>query len=58
LLAENNTRKGFVEESDFSRLATEARETWLRLFLELGYTYGWRVWELLGLRVRRACPSR
>ena len=29
-LTENNTRTGFVEDGDFSRLAAEARDLWLR----------------------------
>ena len=53
MLPENNVKKGFVEDSDFSRLATEAHELWLRTFLELGYTYGWRRGELLALKVRQ-----
>jgi integrase len=53
LLKENNVRKGFVEDADFSQLAAEAKELWLRTFLELAYTYGWRKGELLKLRVRQ-----
>jgi integrase len=53
LLRESNVRTGFVEDPDFSRLAAEASELWLRTFLELAYTYGWRKGELLGLRVRQ-----
>jgi integrase len=51
MLKENNVRRGFVEDSDFARLAAEASELWLRAFLELAFTYGWRRGELLGLRV-------
>ena len=55
MLPENNVRQGFVEDPDFARLVAEARseELWLRVFLELGFTYGWRRGELLGLRVRQ-----
>jgi integrase len=53
MLEENNARGGFVEDADFARLAAEAGELWLRTFLELGFTYGWRCGELLGLRVRQ-----
>jgi integrase len=53
MLKEDNVRRGFVEDSEFSRLAAEAHELWLRAFLELAYTYGWRRGELLGLRVRQ-----
>ena len=53
LLKENNVRKGFVEDSEFRKLTGNATELWLRTFLELGSTYGWRSAELLGLRVRQ-----
>jgi len=53
LLKEDNVRRGFVEDAAFSRLAAEASELWLRTFLELGFTYGWRKQELLRLRVRQ-----
>jgi integrase len=59
MLKEENVRTGFVEDADFSRLAAEASELWLRTFLELGFTYGWRKGELLGLRVRQVnLPNR
>jgi integrase len=47
-----NVRKGFVEDSDFDKLTAEAKEPWLRAFLECAFTFGWRRGELLGLRVR------
>lgn len=50
---EHNERQGFVEDAQFDRLAAVAKELWLRTFLELAYTYGWRRSELLGLRVRQ-----
>jgi integrase len=53
MLKEDNVRRGFVEDGEFSRLTAEAGELWLRAFLELGFTYGWRRGELLGLRVRQ-----
>jgi integrase len=53
MLKEANVRQGFVEDVEFSRLAAEASELWLRAFLELGFTYGWRRSELVGLRVRQ-----
>jgi integrase len=51
-LQENNTRTGFVEDTQFKKLTEHTSELWLRLFLELAYTYGWRKRELLQLRVR------
>jgi integrase len=53
MLRETNVRRGFVEDADFEKLAGEASELWLRVFLEMGYSYGWRKSELLGLRVRQ-----
>jgi len=55
LLKEDNTRTGFVDDAQFARLAfaAEAGERWLRLFLELAFSYGWRKGELLTLRVRQ-----
>ena len=48
-----NRRTGFIEDADFERLAANANELWLRLWLELAFTYCWRRGELLGLRVRQ-----
>jgi integrase len=53
-LKENNARTGFIEQHQFERLVRETRELWLRLFLELAFTYGWRRAELLGLKVEQA----
>lgn len=53
MLKEDNVRRGFVEDADFSKMTAEASELWLRTFLEMAYTYGWRRSELLGLRVRQ-----
>jgi integrase len=53
MLREDNARSGFVEDADYERLAANATELWLRTFLELGYSYGWRRSELLGLHVRQ-----
>ncbi len=52
MLTESNVRTGFVEQADFDRLCAATSELWLRTFLELGFTYGWRRGELLGLRVK------
>jgi integrase len=53
MLKENNARTGFVEDGDYEKLVANASELWLRTFLELAYSYGWRHGELLGLRVRQ-----
>jgi integrase len=49
-LQENNVRKGFLEDSQFRRLV-EGSELWFRTLVECGRTYGWRVSELLNMRV-------
>jgi integrase len=52
MLTENNVRTGFVEQADFEKLSAGAHDLWLKTFLELGFTYGWRRGELLGLRMK------
>src|SRR6266568_2456776 len=49
-LAENNTRKGFLEDHQL-RALIEGEELWFRALVECGRTYGWRVSELLTMRV-------
>jgi integrase len=51
LLRENNARRGFIEDDAFAKLTAHADQLWLRLFLEMAYTFGWRKSELLQLRV-------
>jgi integrase len=53
MLREDNARSAFVEDAEYERLTANATELWLRTFLELAYSYGWRRGELLGLRVRQ-----
>jgi site-specific recombinase XerD len=54
-LAERNVRTGFVEDSDYSKLAQACGEVglWMRAIFEIAYTYGWRVGELQNLKVRQ-----
>ncbi len=54
-LAERNVRTGFVEDTNYARLAAACGKVglWLRAMLEVGYTYGWRVSELLNMKVRQ-----
>lgn len=49
-LRENNVRKGFLEDAKLHALLADA-ELWFRALVECGRTYGWRVSELLNLRV-------
>jgi integrase len=51
-LKEAKPRKGFVEDGQYSLLAKNAGELWLRTFVALGFNFGWRKSEILGLRVR------
>jgi integrase len=55
MLKESNVRRGFVESVGYVRLAEQCCRVglWMRALLECGYTYGWRVEELLDLRVRQ-----
>jgi len=50
-LKENNVRQGFVTPEQFARLVAHCPDLWLRAMLETAYSYGWRVSELLNLRV-------
>jgi len=50
-LKENNVRQGFVSPEEFTRLGAHCPDLWLRATLEMAYNYGWRVSELLNLRV-------
>jgi integrase len=45
-----NERRGFVEETEYRRLAGLAKEPWLRALLALAYTYGFRKAELLEMK--------
>jgi integrase len=45
-----NERRGFVEETEYRRLAGLAKEPWLSGLLALAYTYGFRKAELLEMK--------
>jgi len=49
-LKENNVRKGFLEDSQYHKLVDGAG-LWFRALVECGRTYGWRVSELLHMKV-------
>jgi len=49
-LKENNVRKGFLDDNQY-RVLVDGAELWFRALVECGRTYGWRVSELLNLRV-------
>src|SRR5215472_18283474 len=50
-LKENNVRKGFLEDGQFRKLIEYCPELWFRSLVEVGRTYGWRISELLKMRV-------
>jgi integrase len=52
-LQERNVRTGFVDDAGYAKLAQACSKEglWLRSLFETGYRIGWRVSELLGLRV-------
>lgn len=52
-LTEDNVRKGFLEDAQYLKLIGANPETWFRTLVEMGRTYGWRVSELLKLRVEQ-----
>lgn len=52
-LAEDNVRKGFLEDGQYQKLIEYCPELWFRSLVECGRTYGWRVSELLSMRVNQ-----
>lgn len=50
---ERAVRQGFIDDAQYTRLIQIRPPLWLRAMLALGYTYGWRAGELIGLRVRQ-----
>jgi integrase len=52
-LAENNVRQGFLEDAQYQKLLESCLEIWFQAIVEVGATYGWRIGELLKLRVNQ-----
>ena len=52
-LKENPPRQGFVSEAEYQRLIERCEEHWLRTFLAMAFTFGFRHSELLEMRVRQ-----
>jgi integrase len=50
-LKEPKAREGFVEESQYKTLMSNAKEPWLRCFVGLGFNFGMRKSEILALKV-------
>lgn len=51
-LQENNVRKGFLDDAQYKKLVS-GTELWFRALVECGRTYGWRISELVNLRVNQ-----
>jgi integrase len=52
-LAEDNVRKGFLEDKQYDKLLGSSSEVWFRAIVEVGSTFGWRIGELLSMRVKQ-----
>ena len=52
-LAEDNVRKGFLEDAQYKKLIGYCPEVWFRTLVEMGRTYGWRISELINLKVKQ-----
>ena len=52
-LKEPPPRNGFVTDEQYESLQAQAKQGWLRAFLAIAYTFGFRKSELLGLRVKQ-----
>lgn len=52
-LKENPPRRGFVEQKPYQKLCEHSPHLWLRTLISLGYTFGFRLAELLKMRVRQ-----
>lgn len=52
-LQENNARQGFLEDAAYVKLVNSTSELWFRSIVEVARTYGWRIGELLNLRVKQ-----
>ena len=57
-LAEAAPRKGFVNDEQYDTLQENCKDLWLRAFLAVAYTYGFRRGELLGRPQRKQEPMR
>ncbi len=53
MLKENDPRPGFVNYEEYAQLCRACREPWLRSLIAAAYSFGFRVNELLSLRIRQ-----
>jgi integrase len=56
-LTENNVRTGFLEDREYMTLTANCSELWMRLFLEIAYSFAWRKSEILNLKVANISMS-
>lgn len=52
-LPEPPPHTGFVEDAEYKRLCEKCSEPWMRPFLAVAYTFGFRKGEMLNMRVRQ-----
>ncbi len=52
-LTENSARQGFLEDTQYQKLLESCLEIWFQAIVKVGATYGWRVGELVQLRVNQ-----
>ncbi len=50
-LAEDNARQGFLEDAQYKKLVQSCPDLWFQAIVDVGRTYGWRIGELLKLKV-------
>ena len=53
MLREDNARKGFLSDEQYQSLIENSPGLWFRAMVEVGRTYGWRIGELKGMRVKQ-----
>ena len=52
-LTEDNIRTGFLEDAQYKKLIAYCPDLWFRALVEMGRTYGWRISELINLKVEQ-----
>ena len=50
-LTENNIRTGFLEDEQYKKFIAYRPDLWFQTIVEMGRTYGWRISELINLKV-------
>jgi integrase len=47
--------KGFLEDAAFRKLLAACPKIWFHTLVEIGKRYGWRIGELLNLKIKHTC---